>query len=95
MQINDRDVRLTIKESIVKIDVKAKALCTWCHIMLSYGGKGKRNLLDHLTSDSHKKAVKDRLSNQTLGSFVVKELQNQSKVRIYFPLFLYSIGLLD
>ena len=52
--IDGENVLLTFRESIVKIDVKGKAICTWCNNkVLNYGGNGKGNILTHLATDHH------------------------------------------
>lgn len=81
-KLGPMDVKLA--DCIEKIDVPGKATCTYCKDVISYGGKGKVALTDHMKSEKHLKEVEHRRTNYTLGAQFAPKSQTETPL---FPLF--------
>ena len=59
-----------LSDYIRKVNTAGKAMCIICNLVISYGTSGRKALLKHSKSDSHKLKRKVRDTNQTLPTCV-------------------------
>lgn len=74
-----------LSDCIDKVDIAGKALCSYCNDVISYGGKGKVALTDHVKSEKHIRVIEHKRTNYTLGAQFSKKSESP-----LFPLFKHS-----
>ncbi|GFN88405.1 hypothetical protein PoB_001491100 [Plakobranchus ocellatus] len=80
------EIEVTLGGSIEKLDLPGKALCSFCNDVISYGGKGKIALVDHVQSAKHIARVEHRRTNYTLGGQYSKNTQETPLFPLFKPL---------
>ncbi|GFO36923.1 hypothetical protein PoB_006342800 [Plakobranchus ocellatus] len=80
------EIEVTLGDSIEKLDLPGNALCSFCNDVISYGGKGKIALVDHVQSAKHIARVEHRRTNYTLGGQYSKNTQETSLFPLFKPL---------
>ncbi|GFO04973.1 hypothetical protein PoB_003147800 [Plakobranchus ocellatus] len=80
------EIEVTLGDSIEKLDLPGKALCSFCNDVISYGGKGKIALVDHVQSAKHIGRVEHRRTNYTLGGQYSKNTPETPLFPLFKPL---------
>lgn len=74
-----KGITVTLGDHVVKVDLPGKAWCQLCSASITYGGRGKKTIINHVTSEKHMKKLKSSLSTYVFPASFRVPSQSQSQ----------------